>query len=201
MTEVVRPYRGVAAETRRADRRAKLLDACLDVVGTVGVADATAEAIAARAGLSKRYFYESFPDREGALVAALDGVFESVRAAVVADLSAVGADVRERSSRTVGALVRTMSADRRAARLYVEAPQHPALEARRIVAYDDFAQLLLERVLPGDPGDVRARMAALFIVSGTTEVLSRWLAGDVDLTEPELVEAIAAIGVSVTATR
>lgn len=196
MTGVVRPYRGVTAETRRAERRAKLLDACLDVVGAVGVTDTTAEAIAARAGLSKRYFYESFPDREGALVAALDGVFGGVRTAIVTELAPASGDTEERATRAVAALIQTLSADRRAARLYVEASRHPALEARRDTAYDDFAQLLLDQVLRSDRDDTRARLATLFIVAGTTEVLSRWLSGQIDLTERELVHEIARIGLS-----
>ena len=196
MTEVVRPYRGVAAETRRAERRERLLEACLEVVGEVGVSDATAEAIAAQAGLSKRYFYESFPDREGVLVAALDRVFGAVGAAIIVDLESAGDDVPQRATRTVEALVRTLSADRRAARLYVESPQHPALEARRIRAFDDFSQLITLQVLRLDAADTRARLATLFIVAGTTEVLSRWLAGTLELDEDELVHEIAAIGLA-----
>lgn len=196
MAEVVRPYRGVAAETRRELRRGQLLDACLDVVGAVGVADTTAEAVAARAGLSKRYFYESFRDREGALVAALEHVFDAVRAAIVTDLATTGDEVEQRATRTVAALVRTLSADRRAARLFVEAPRHPALEARRNVAFDEFSQLLMGQVLAIEPGSVRGRLVTLFIVAGTTEVLSRWLAGDLDLDEHDVVREIATIGIS-----
>lgn len=170
-----------------------------DVVGEAGVADTTAEAISARAGLSKRYFYESFPDREGALVAALDGVFDAVRTAIVTDLAAAADRVADRSARTVAALVRTLSADRRTARLYVEARQLPALEARRVAAYDDFAELLMRHVVRADPSDIRDRLSALFIVSGTTEVISRWLAGDLHLAEDDLVHEIAAIGVSASA--
>ncbi|MGV7904576.1 TetR family transcriptional regulator, partial [Mycobacterium kansasii] len=62
MDEVVRPWRGVSAEDRRSARRAQLLEACLDVVGDAGVEAVTADAVAQRAGLSKRYFYEAFAD-------------------------------------------------------------------------------------------------------------------------------------------
>lgn len=173
-----------------------MLEACLNVVGEAGVADTTAEAVATRAGLSKRYFYESFPDREAALVAALDQVFSAVRAAIVENLATAADDIQDRATRTVTALVRTLSADRRAARLYVEAARHPALEARRNTAFDEFSTLLIEHVLRVDPPNVQARIRALFIVSGTTEVLSRWLAGEFDLTEDELVPLISQIGIS-----
>ncbi len=199
VTELVRPYRGVSAEDRRARRREQLLEACLDAVAASGVADTTAEAICGRAGLSKRYFYESFADREAVLVAALDRLFEAVRTAINTALAGTTGRAADRIERTVSALVAAISADPRAARLYVEAPRHRALEQRRALAFDEFTQLLVERVLDVDPHDARARTAALLVVAGTTEVLGRWLAGDVPLGEAEFVQTIAGIGLALTA--
>ncbi|MEZ0578466.1 TetR/AcrR family transcriptional regulator [Nocardioides sp. MH1] len=196
MTEVVRPYRGVAADERRSLRRVQLLEACLDVVGELGVAATTAEAICARAGLSKRYFYESFTDREAILVATLDVFFEDARKAILPALTAPGATREERLSGTVAALVASVSADSRAARLYVESSRNLALEQRRIAAYDDFADLLLEHAFAAGSEGTRARAVALLVVSGTTEVVARWLAGDLDLDEAALVETIGGVGVA-----
>ncbi len=196
--EAVRPYRGVSADDRRALRRAQLLEACLDVVGVEGVAGTTVEAVCARAGLSKRYFYESFADREAVLVAALDAFFQGAQAAITPALAESAATTGERLTRTVAALVRALSADERAARLYVESSQHPALERRRTTAYDEFALLVLRYGLgvDTDPADPRSRLVALLLVSGTTEVMARWLAGDLALEESTLVETIAGIGLA-----
>jgi AcrR family transcriptional regulator len=200
MTEVVRPYRGVSAETRRARRRAQLLEACLDVVGAVGVADTTAEAVCGRAGLSKRYFYESFADREAVLVATLDTVFEAIQRAIAEQLADAPRSVNGRVTRTVTALVETLSADQRAARLYMEAGHHPTLEQRRGEAFDLFALLMIHEVLRlDDPDDPAARATALLIVSGTTEVLARWLSGDLAMRQDEIVRLIATIGRSAAA--
>ncbi len=196
VADAVRPYRGVSADQRRALRRTQLLEACLDVVAEAGVAGVTAEAVCARAGLSKRYFYESFADRETVLVAALDAFFEAARAAVTPALSEPAATVGERLTRTVAALVSAVSADQRAARLYVESSRDPALEQRRNAAYDEFAELILRYALEVESTDPRARVVALLIVSGTTEVMARWLAGDLDLDETALVRTIAGIGLA-----
>jgi AcrR family transcriptional regulator len=198
MADVVRPYRGVSAGERRDLRRTQLLEACLDVVAELGVAGTTVEAVGARAGLSKRYFYESFADREAILVAALDSFFATARAAVAPALSEPAASTEERLTRTVAALVRALTADPRAARLYVESSRHPALEVRRIAAYDDFAALLLRYGLEVElaPTDARAQAVALLIVSGTTEVMARWLAGDLDLDEAAVVDTIAGVGLA-----
>lgn len=196
--EAVRPYRGVSADDRRAQRRSQLLEACLDVVGAEGVAGTTAEAVCARAGLSKRYFYESFADREAVLVAALDAFFEAAREAITPALAEPASSTGERLTRTVAALVGALSSDARTARLYVESSRHPALELRRIAAYDEFALLILRYGLEVDtePADPRSRLVALLLVSGTTEVMARWLSGDLDLDEQALVETVAGIGLA-----
>src|SRR5206468_2848506 len=57
-----RPYGGVSAERRVADRRERLLEAALEDFGTRGVAATGVKDICRRAGLTDRYFYESFRD-------------------------------------------------------------------------------------------------------------------------------------------
>src|SRR5258708_27803222 len=80
MTEVARRYRGVPADERRQQRRRLLLEACLDLVGRDGTPAVTAESVSAAAKLTKRYFYESFADRDAVLVAALDELFRDIAA-------------------------------------------------------------------------------------------------------------------------
>ena len=61
----VRPYRGVEAPQRVAERRRRLLEAGLDLLGGhPHPADLTVRAICARSGLAARYFYESFTDKD-----------------------------------------------------------------------------------------------------------------------------------------
>lgn len=65
-----RRYSGQSFETRQAERRAKLIDAALEVAGRAGLEAASVAAICAEAGLTARYFYESFPRREEIVVEA-----------------------------------------------------------------------------------------------------------------------------------
>src|SRR4029077_5184552 len=55
-----RAYGGVSAEDRIAARRAKLLDAGLELFGTRGYATTGVKDVCREAGLTDRYFYESF---------------------------------------------------------------------------------------------------------------------------------------------
>jgi AcrR family transcriptional regulator len=57
---VTRPWRGISAGDRLAERRQRLLDAGLELFGTRGVAATGIGDICEQAGLTKRYFYESF---------------------------------------------------------------------------------------------------------------------------------------------
>ncbi len=69
-----RRYGGVSAEERRRERRERLLTAGLDLLGTRGYAQTTVSDVLERAGLTSRYFYEHFENREALLKAVYDEV-------------------------------------------------------------------------------------------------------------------------------
>jgi AcrR family transcriptional regulator len=57
---VTRPFRGVSAPDRLRKRRHQLVEAAFEIAGTQGSAHLSVGAVCAAAGLTKRYFYESF---------------------------------------------------------------------------------------------------------------------------------------------
>ena len=67
-----RRYRGMDGEERRNERRQRLIEAGLQVFGQMGYHGATVKTICAGAGLTERYFYESFANSEELLC----GVYE-----------------------------------------------------------------------------------------------------------------------------
>lgn len=64
-----RQYGGVDADQRRQERREKFLAAGLEAFGTNGYAKSTIKEICQLAGLTERYFYESFENKEDLLCA------------------------------------------------------------------------------------------------------------------------------------
>lgn len=66
---VTRPYRGSSAETRRLERRERLLDAARQIFGVRGFHASTVRSICEEAGLTERYFYESFENSEALFIA------------------------------------------------------------------------------------------------------------------------------------
>ncbi|HEY7977128.1 MAG TPA: TetR/AcrR family transcriptional regulator [Rhizomicrobium sp.] len=74
MKQEKRRYSGQSFEDRQAERREKLIHAAVQVAGRVGLDGASVAAICAEAGLTARYFYESFPTREAIFVEAYRAV-------------------------------------------------------------------------------------------------------------------------------
>ncbi|WP_372864367.1 TetR/AcrR family transcriptional regulator [Spongiibacter sp.] len=62
-----RNYRGQSPDSRRAERRQLLLEAALEVVAKQGYSNTTVRNLCSTAGLTERYFYESFRNREALL--------------------------------------------------------------------------------------------------------------------------------------
>src|SRR6202165_1382300 len=122
-----RPYGRVSAEDRSAERRRRLLDAGLELFGTKGIAATTIADICDEAGLTKRYFYESFAtidDLAGAVFADItDRLVEQVAPAIAAG---AGVDPRPPLSVYLGAVL----GDPRFARFLGAESRTPALAGR-----------------------------------------------------------------------
>lgn len=192
MTEVMRRYRGVPAEERRQQRRRLLLDACLDLVGRDGTAAVTAESVSAAAKLTKRYFYESFPDRDAILVAALDELFADLAAQIRDTTLPAEPDERVRSVAEI--MVSVLSRDPRRARLYAESPALPALNARREVAVVGFTDMMATIAAAGLDDGVDRRLVARMIVAGAADLVANWFAGNIAGDRATLIEAMVAVG-------
>ncbi len=58
--QVTMPFRGISADDRRSDRRVRLVEAAFAIAGTEGAGALGVGRVCREAGLTKRYFYESF---------------------------------------------------------------------------------------------------------------------------------------------
>ena len=93
-----RSYRGKAHTERSQERRERLIAAGIQVVGGLGLRRATVKAVCTEAGLTERYFYESFAGMEALLAACYrqtaDSVRDEVQAAVQRQLPDTDAALR-----------------------------------------------------------------------------------------------------------
>lgn len=77
-----RNYGGIPLAERQADRRARLIVAAIQVSARTGRESATVAAICAEAGLTARYFYESFANRDILFLAAFQRVQDELFARI-----------------------------------------------------------------------------------------------------------------------
>jgi AcrR family transcriptional regulator len=199
-----RSWRGVSADERQAQRRQQLVDAGLEVIGTQGWANTTVRAVCRAAGLTERYFYQAFDDRDALLIAVYDQV---VADGVAVVLQAIGA-----APRSFAATVRAVIAagvdfvtddPRRGQLLAVESD--PRLQRRRQQAMRQQAALIArlgtERFGGRTPDAVDAQLNALAAVGALVEIGTAYLSGGLELSRERLVDhltlvVLAAAGVS-----
>jgi AcrR family transcriptional regulator len=201
MTRVVRPYRGVSAEDRRSQRRARLIEAALDVLGADGIANTTMTAVCTRAGLTERYFYESFRDRHELLVAVFDACEQELDTAIFAALERAAPSLLDNARAAAGALIEVLTDDPRKARLHAESVGEEALRERRAQAVRAHAALLAEMMRelgglhePRHQGPLG--LAALVLVGGVAEAVTSWLDGTVEMSRTMLIEECARLSVA-----
>lgn len=190
-----RAYGGVPAAQRQAQRRAALLAAGLDILGTEGQRRLTVAALCARAGLNERYFYENFATCEDVQVAVYDDVIAELTGAIVAAVATAPDDSRAKSRAAISAAVELLTEDARKSRVvFVEALATPVLNSRRTTVARAFTALLVgqaqefygaETVLRAGPW---GELAAVYLLGGLAESMTAWLRGDLPFTRDELIE-------------
>lgn len=84
-----RSYRGMTLEQRTAERRERFLEAGLNVFGNEGFHAATVRKICKEAGLTDRYFYESYSSMEALLIEVYERCLKSILTRVQSTLLTV----------------------------------------------------------------------------------------------------------------
>lgn len=74
-----RVYGGLKKEERAAQRRQKFIDAGIEIFGTQGYHAATVRSLCEEAGLTVRYFYESFEGTEELFIAVFNQCMQRIR--------------------------------------------------------------------------------------------------------------------------
>ncbi|MEU0496918.1 TetR/AcrR family transcriptional regulator [Mycobacterium sp. NPDC006124] len=185
----VRPYRGVQARDRVAERRRRLLDAGLRLLGgSDSPPDLTVRAVCAEAGITARYFYESFTDKDALVAAVFDQVVADIAATTQAAVAAAPPEEQNRAG--IANLVTAVAADTRVGRvLFNPRLTNAVLARKRSEAGGLFAILSGEHATSAYalPDDDWTKAAAHFIVGGVTQTISAWVSGEVALSQSQLV--------------
>ncbi|WP_245716646.1 TetR/AcrR family transcriptional regulator [Nocardia mikamii] len=208
-----RTYGGISAAERRAGRRAALLDAALEIIGTQGVDKLTVAGLCAQAGLNERYYYEQFTGRDAVLTALFDGIAEELAHAIVQALQQAGGSAAEASDHSPDASTRRTQRDTRTmAHAAVAAGIHvltddprkaqvalavsastPELRSRTLQSIASFANLVAVQGIDfygmsSPTPDPAIGFRATYLVGGLVQTLTSWLQGDIDMSREQLID-------------
>ena len=180
---MARAYGGISPEQRRAERRAKLLQAGLQLFTSTGFAATKITEVCTEAGVSTRNFYEEFASKEDLLRDLHDLInataFTRVRTALT-ELEA--ADLDTRITTLLDVFVSSVTADPRAPRLnYVEAvgvnAEIEQQHVRWVTTWAEFIESEALRAAAAGVAPQRSyRLTAIALVGAITGLLREWQA-------------------------
>jgi AcrR family transcriptional regulator len=195
--QVTMPFKGISADDRRVGRRERLVRAGFEIAGTEGAGALGVGRVCLAAGLTKRYFYESFAtlaDLESAVVdhaiAVMTARVEPFRP------DGPGGPPRAWLQAFVGALVD----DECLARVLLAETHGGALSPFR---HQIIAVAVAGMAPPGsDPqADLRARLAAYAQLGTLTELCLAWHRGTLAVERATLVDALSDLFVRIDGIR
>src|ERR1700722_9707356 len=195
--QVTMPFKGISAEDRRVHRRSRLVAAAFEIAGTEGAGALGVGRVCVAAGLTKRYFYESF-----ATLAELQSAVVDHAIAVMTERvdpfrpAGPGEPPQMWLEAFVGALVD----DQCLARVLLTETHGGALSPFRHQIID---VAIAGMAPPGaDPqADLRARLAAYAQIGTLSELCLAWHEGHLAIDRMTLVDALADLFVRIDGVR
>lgn len=195
-TSIQRNYRGSAVAERRAQRRQQLIDAATQVYGRNGYRHSSVRQVCEAAGLTQRYFYESFSHSDELLIACYQQAVGTIRQDNTAAVQAAGPCPEARSRAWLQAHFQALKDQPLIARLLMLEIRgiSPAVDAAIAEALhttsNDMAQLLS---VPGQPAADDELLRA-GILGGVIHIALHWMAGGYQIPVEEVVATAYKLG-------
>lgn len=195
MIDVARRIKGLDADERRAQRRAQLLDAALELFAVNGYQNTSIEQLCQSAYVGTKAFYEVFESREDCYIALLRQITEQLSERMVGVLAQAPDDVREASRLLVSAFAHGLVDDPRVARVTFGrgSAVSPDVERQRR-ANRRWAASFIESIwrrygIIGDSLGVDPHRMAIGVIGGMFDLIADWLL-DSDPANPEHLDAL-----------
>ncbi|GAA6130187.1 TetR/AcrR family transcriptional regulator [Halopseudomonas sabulinigri] len=178
-TTAKRRYRGSAVEERKALRRQQLIDAAIEVYGRNGYRHSGVKQVCDAAGLTQRYFYESFSHSDELLIACYEQAAEQLRENNAAVAEAAGPNPVDRSMAMLRAYFQSLKDHPLIARLLlieirgISPAVDRAIDKALHAANNDMARLLVK---PGHEGEPVDELLHAGIMGGVIHIALHWMA-------------------------
>ena len=198
MAAAGRTYGGISASERVAARRAKLLDAGLELFGTRGFAASGVKDLCREAGVTDRYFYESFGDSRELFLAVFDRLTDELFGAVAAAVAQSGGDPESQLRDAIGTFVGQLADDPRKPRvLFAEAaaagPEAAAHMRATLRRFGALVAATARTHLPPSTPDEDVALVALSLVGLLERVVSDREDGELAVAPERLVDRCVAL--------
>jgi AcrR family transcriptional regulator len=191
-----RRYRGSAVEERRAQRRQQLIDAGIEVYGQNGYRHSGVKQVCDAAGLTQRYFYESFAHSDELLIACYEQAARWMREDNMAAAKAAGKDKLVRSRAMLLAFFLRLKENPTIARLLlveirgINPAVDEAIERALKASSDDIARVLAR------PGKRFDELLQAGILGGVIHIALYWMANDYRMPVEVVTDTALKLGVS-----
>jgi AcrR family transcriptional regulator len=195
-----RSYGGKSADQRRAERREAVLGAALEIWQESGWAAVTMRGVCARAGLTDRYFYESFTDRDALLAAIWDQMRDETLTMLLGAITPYADDdpVEQLHAALVAIVHHVGDEPRRAQIIFGDHSGSAVLEQRRRDTIQMAVDLVIDLARPylrADVDEVAFRVTVLMGIGGFVETILAWRSGLITVDTDALVEHLAGVSV------
>ena len=194
-----RVYGGLTGEERVAERRGKLIEAGMVLFGSGGSVQVRVKDIVVEAGLTERYFYESFSDLGDLFDAVFEDAAEVLESKVKAADPETSGDTLARVAIVLRTTVNTLTADPRMIRIFfVEAlgkGGRPASRHGHIL--NRATGHVLQWPSPEDrlllEAPAEDQMKAFALSGAASELLVAWAEGVLEVTPSELSDFLVGL--------
>ncbi len=193
-----RPYGGIGPAARQAQRQQSFLDAGLAVFGTSGYRTATVRQLCREAGLTDRYFYESFASTEDLLLAVYQRAFNALEDAVMGAILQAGSgdpDGLMAGLRAGLEATYAMAADPRVARVcWLEvlgvSPRVDQVYQGNFERYGKLITAIALQLAPHwKPSATEARVLGVGLAGAVSLNVTQWLLGGYGDSQSDMVNA------------
>jgi AcrR family transcriptional regulator len=194
-----RVYGGVTGEQRIAERRRKLIEAGMNLFGSPDSGLVRVKDVVTEAGLTERYFYESFSDLDALFDAVLELANETVERAVNAAVVNAPDDNFSRMSIVMRTTTDTLAEDPRMIRvIFIEAlGKGGRVGARRnellLRAAENFYRWSGTDMGDFDSSPIDTRMKTFAVAGAASELLISWAEGLLDTTAGQLADFLVGL--------
>lgn len=179
-----RTYRGESLPQRRARRRETFLRAGKAVFGDRGVQAATLRGICREAGLTERYFYESFDNPLDLFATVYDRELDRLREVLARALADAPRDTEALTRRVITAYYAQLRDDPRLTRILIIEVYGTVRDMQRLYrrGIQDFADMIRDliaaRIEPDTDDRLDPDLIATCLVGAAIHLATRWYLSD-----------------------